>query len=242
MSDQEKQQVVITKQRPGNVWGIIASIFAVLGIFTIGTIFVPIAALVALVGTIISVKNKNGTGIGISVLAWVLTIVGLITSPVLLAIIIGSASQLPDSSRDKPRPSRPTTTANVAGQVSEGLSLSAAARTAVAESFLNTGRAPADRRSAGMSPNATDTSGKYVQSVDIQSGTIIVTYGNDAAPSLQGKSLALQPYRTQDDALTWLCGNAAPNFNAGISPLAQTAPRAAASTTVPNSVLPRQCK
>ncbi|VAW50889.1 hypothetical protein MNBD_GAMMA05-2374 [hydrothermal vent metagenome] len=88
----EAQQVVVAKQGTGMVAGIIACVLAVLGILFLGTIFVPIAAIVALIGTIIAVKNKNGAGIGVNVLAWVLTIVGLFTSPVLLTIIGVSAS------------------------------------------------------------------------------------------------------------------------------------------------------
>jgi uncharacterized membrane protein YccC len=88
----EAQQVVLVKQGTGTVAGIIASVLAVLGILFLGFIFVPIAAIVALIGTIIAIKNKNWAGIGVNVLAWVLTIVGLITSPVLLGIIGISAS------------------------------------------------------------------------------------------------------------------------------------------------------
>ena len=76
-----------TKQGTGMVAGIIACVLAVLGILFIGTIFVPIATIVALIGTIIAIKNKNGAGIGVNILAWILTIVGLFTSPVLLGII-----------------------------------------------------------------------------------------------------------------------------------------------------------
>ena len=84
--------MVIRKQKTGMVAGIIACVLAVLGILFLGTVFVPIAAIVALIGTIIAVKNKNGPGIGVNVLAWVLTIVGLFTSPVLLTIIGVSTS------------------------------------------------------------------------------------------------------------------------------------------------------
>ena len=38
----------------------------------------------------------------------------------------------------------------IRAQVSEGLNLAAAAKAAVAESFLNTGEAPADRTEAGF--------------------------------------------------------------------------------------------
>ncbi len=54
----------------------------------------------------------------------------------------------------------------IRAQVSEGMNLAAAAKAAVAESFLNRGVAPADRVAAGMSPNAGDTRGKYVTGVD----------------------------------------------------------------------------
>ncbi|WP_018234258.1 hypothetical protein [Thioalkalivibrio thiocyanodenitrificans] len=71
----------------GLVAGIIACVLAVLGIVTIGFIFVPLAAIVAIFGTIIAIKNMNIAGIGVNVLAWVLTILGLVTSPVLLFMI-----------------------------------------------------------------------------------------------------------------------------------------------------------
>ncbi len=83
----EVQQVVVEKQGTGMVAGIIACVLAVLGILFLGTIFVPIAAIVALIGTIIAVMNGNMAGIGVNVLAWILTVVGLITSPMLLGII-----------------------------------------------------------------------------------------------------------------------------------------------------------
>ena len=53
-------------------------------------------------------------------------------------------------------------TYTIRAQVSEGLQLAAAAKPPVATSFLDDGRAPANRVAAGLSPNATDTSGNYV--------------------------------------------------------------------------------
>ena len=87
----EPQKVIVVKKGTGIIAGIIACVLAIFGIFTLGTVFVPLAALVALFGTIIAIKNLNIAGIGVNVLAWVLTVVGLITSPVLLGII-GAAS------------------------------------------------------------------------------------------------------------------------------------------------------
>lgn len=71
----------------GIIPGIIACILAILGMFTIGVVFIPLAAVVALIGTIVAVKNKNFGGIGLAVLAWILTIVGFVLSPVLLSLL-----------------------------------------------------------------------------------------------------------------------------------------------------------
>ncbi|MDY4594369.1 MAG: hypothetical protein SO424_04820 [[Pasteurella] aerogenes] len=73
--------------KPGKTAGIIACILAVLGILFLGVIFVPLAAIVALIGTIIAVKNKNMPAVGINILAWVLVLAGSFTSPILLAAI-----------------------------------------------------------------------------------------------------------------------------------------------------------
>jgi type IV pilus assembly protein PilA len=96
---------------------------------------------------------------------------------------------------------------SVRAQVSEGLSLAAGAKAAVAEAFGNTGSAPADRVAAGMSADPTDTSGPYVESVDVAAGTIIVSYGGGASSMIAGRLLALQPYVLDRDVV-WRCGGA----------------------------------
>ena len=50
----------------------------------------------------------------------------------------------------------------IRAQVSEGMNLAAAAKAAVAETFLNRGTAPVNRTRPVCRPTATDTSGKYV--------------------------------------------------------------------------------
>ncbi|RPI61988.1 MAG: hypothetical protein EHM50_04750, partial [Lysobacterales bacterium] len=77
----------------------------------------------------------------------------------------------------------------IRAQVSEGLNLAAAAKAAVAETYLRTNEAAVDRSAAGMSPAATDTSGKYVESVDVAGGTVLVTYGAEANPTIAGRVL-----------------------------------------------------
>jgi type IV pilus assembly protein PilA len=94
----------------------------------------------------------------------------------------------------------------IRAQVSEGMTLAAAAKAAVAETFLNTGNAPTNRTIAGMTATATDTFGKYVQSVEVTTGTISVVYGNEANAKITDAILELVPWTTPDDSITWQCG------------------------------------
>lgn len=80
-------EVSVQSRSSGMVAGIIACVLAVLGILFLGIVFVPLAALVAFIGTIVAVKGRNLAGIGVNVLAWVLVLTGFFTSPLLLAAI-----------------------------------------------------------------------------------------------------------------------------------------------------------
>ena len=96
----------------------------------------------------------------------------------------------------------------IRAQVSEGMNLAAAAKAAIAETYLNRGIAPANRTAAGMSNLGTDTNGKYVTSVDVAAGVITVTYGNEANAKIGGKPLEIVPYLTPDNSVAWRCGGA----------------------------------
>ncbi len=96
----------------------------------------------------------------------------------------------------------------IRAQVSEGMSLAAAAKAAVAEDFLNEGAAPVNRLDAGMTANETDTQGKYVQEVAVANGTIIIMYGNEANAQIQDETLGLTPYESGDLSVIWKCGAA----------------------------------
>jgi type IV pilus assembly protein PilA len=99
----------------------------------------------------------------------------------------------------------------IRAQVSEGLNLAAAAKAAVAETFLNRGIAPAGRVEAGMTDTATDTNGKYVDSVEVTNGVIAITYGNEANAAIgdpNNLTLELTPYVTPDGSVVWRCGGA----------------------------------
>ena len=96
----------------------------------------------------------------------------------------------------------------IRAQVSEGMNLAAAAKAAVAEDFLNEGAAPVNRTDAGMTANAADTQGKYVSAVDVQNGTIIITYGNEANAQIAAETLGLVPHESIDLSVIWQCGAA----------------------------------
>ena len=133
----------------------------------------------------------------------------------------------------------------IRAQVSEGISLVAIARAAVAEEFLTEGLPPADRVDAGMSADATDSSGRYVTGVDINNGVLTVTYGNEANPRIAvdgANTLTLTPYESPDLSLLWRCGSApAPE---GAELLGTAAGMAAdyVEPTLPARYLPAACR
>jgi hypothetical protein len=100
----------------------------------------------------------------------------------------------------------------IRAQVSEGLNLAAAAKVAVAQTFLDNGVVPQDREDAGMSPAATDTRGKYVSSVEIHDGRIDILYGGEANRIIVSQVLSITPYGKLGDgdswSVLWRCGHA----------------------------------
>ncbi len=136
----------------------------------------------------------------------------------------------------------------IRAQVTEGMNLAAAAKAAVSESFLNRGDAPADRTAAGMSANATDTSGKYVTQVAVANGAIVITYGNEANKQIAGQTLGLTPYETMDLSVAWRCGGAAVPANTNIMGTSGGGNKAVlnqgtlGSTATLNKYLPSACR
>jgi len=137
----------------------------------------------------------------------------------------------------------------IRAQVTEGLNLAGAAKAAVAESFSNTGIPPVNRVAAGMSPLITDTKGKYVLSVGVATGVILVTYGEQANAQLTNETLGLTPYETVDLSVAWRCGQAAAPLNT--QPMGTSAAGAIATYTsgtlgTPTSTkakyLPKACR
>lgn len=75
------QFVVVVEKKPGLMAGIFAIIAAILAMLFLAIIFLPIAIVCAITGTIISIKNKNGPAIAANAFAWALILAAMAISP-----------------------------------------------------------------------------------------------------------------------------------------------------------------
>ena len=131
----------------------------------------------------------------------------------------------------------------IRAQVAEGLTLATAAKPAVVTSFLDDGEAPADRLAAGLSATATDSMGRYVASVDVNNGVLVITYGNAASALIGGLTLTLTPYESPDLSVVWRCGYApAPTGLSEMGTAGSGNTAAYLAPTVPQQYLPSICR
>lgn len=131
---------------------------------------------------------------------------------------------------------------SIRAQVAEGVSMGSGAKVPVVDQFLQSGRPPVNRAQAGMTANATDTRGKYVQSVDVNNGSLIITFGFDAHAAISNQTVTLVPYETPELSIVWRCGHApAPP---GLVPMGTRAgsPSPILTPTVPARYLPTPCR
>jgi len=123
----------------------------------------------------------------------------------------------------------------IRSQVTEGLNLASDLKAAVAETFAQTGRWPADNAAIGMDGVK---SGKYVTDVSVNTGTIDITYGGTQANSnISGKHLALRPTVSANGDVIWNCGYKA---TVGSDPTSGAA--ASVTTDVTAKYLPASCR
>ena len=99
----------------------------------------------------------------------------------------------------------------IRSQVTEGLSLAADLKAAVAEQVANTGEWPLDETTLGLTEGA--KLGKYVGDVDVDTGTITITYsgsasGGQANAVLDGELLSIRPFLSPNGDVAWVCGRA----------------------------------
>jgi type IV pilus assembly protein PilA len=131
----------------------------------------------------------------------------------------------------------------IRAQVAEGISFGGNAKVPVVDSFLQKGYPPADRTAAGLTATPEDTQGKYVSSVNIDDGTVIVEFGNDAHTAIQGLIVTLVPYETDEYSVVWRCAHASAPSGLSVMGTAaggDTAPLT--PTTVPVQYLPDSCR
>ena len=122
-------------------------------------------------------------------------------------------------------------------QASEGLAMASAAKTSVAEFRANRGFWPVGNSQAGIG-SAADIQGKYVSNIEIGTGGISVTYGNEANTRIAGKGVTLIPGVSANEDVIWKCGNA--QDPSGWA--APTSALATAVTMVDNKYLPAPCR
>ncbi len=94
----------------------------------------------------------------------------------------------------------------IRAQVSEGLNLSGGAKAAVTEFFEDRGTMPADNETAGLEL-ANRLSGKYVSSVAVYSGSVVISYGNEAHALIVGQTIVLTPEIRPNNRLNWTCSS-----------------------------------
>ena len=95
----------------------------------------------------------------------------------------------------------------IRAQVSEGLNLSAGAKAAVSEFYMDRGNFPTNNASAGISPSG-DITGNYVDDVLVSAGSIEVSF-SDSSPqransAINGATLMLSP-TTSAGSVIWTC-------------------------------------
>ena len=111
-----------TRAMTGLVSGLLGCMFGTIGIFALALVFVPLAALCTLVGLVRGVVGRSVAGVGTSLLAGVVTLIAVLTSPTLLLLLGGAAtatalagSQATADVRSPPiQPSRSVSSAPVA--------------------------------------------------------------------------------------------------------------------------------
>ena len=144
----------------------------------------------------------------------------------------------------------------IRSQVTEGLSLAASLKTAVAERYANTGVWPTTLTELGIVTSVggaeTPPFGKYVSSVDLGlpgggfNGTILITYSS-AAPqqanaAINGATLALQPYLSTNQDVIWRCGQANVPPGTDTDPAGNVSTDSLTNTNVIPKYLPSVCR
>ena len=129
----------------------------------------------------------------------------------------------------------------IRAQVTEGLNLMSDMKAGVAEWYAQEGSWPSSLVQLGISGGASSKSGKYVQSIDMTTGTLIATFGVQANSNITGKTLALQPKTSPNGDVIWVCGTREAPSGAG-DPSSGASDSASGATSLLAKYLPANCR
>jgi len=125
----------------------------------------------------------------------------------------------------------------IRSQVTEGLTMAAAAKAGVAEFYANKGTWPSGNSAAGMG-EPSEIQGKYVQSIEVKDGGIEITYGNEAnVKNLLSETVGLEPGASDNGDVIWKCGTADVPTGWGSDTASGTT-----STSIAGKYLPSSCR
>lgn len=82
------------RSSPGATMGILGSVFALLGAFTIGLLFLPFAALFSLLSLLRSISSPNALGLCMALVSILLTFVGFAMSPATIVVALAVLGRL----------------------------------------------------------------------------------------------------------------------------------------------------
>jgi uncharacterized RDD family membrane protein YckC len=97
----------------------------------------------------------------------------------------------------------------IRAQISEGLMLASGYRAAIETAWRNAPRDFADVTSNSVGTGLPQR-GRYVESIEVVSGMIVITYGGEANRAVTGSVLTIVPAVGSDRALAWACGYGRP--------------------------------
>jgi type IV pilus assembly protein PilA len=128
----------------------------------------------------------------------------------------------------------------IRAQVTEGLNLMSDMKAGVAEWYAQEGSWPTSLVQIGVSGGATDKSGKYVERIELNTGTLTAFYGLQANSKINGSSLSLRPLVNANGDVVWVCGQrVAPT---GAADPSGTAAAGSANTSLAGRYLPASCR
>ena len=96
----------------------------------------------------------------------------------------------------------------IRSQVTEGMTLAGDLKASIAEYTAQVGDWPTSMVELGLGSGGTTKTGRYVQAVDVDAGTITITYGKDANVAINGGFLSFRPLVNVNQDIVWVCGNA----------------------------------